>query len=113
MNNIELNQCSFGCIDVNTGITQQGYIENGEMKFYPVRWWQKLFASPPKEIKYLGTTSLTRTNIFTSRVVKTEIAIYKSFNPLSGEIFEVWGEFNGEKLYLNIDAFKEGKLIQK
>ena len=113
MNKIELNQCSFGCVDVQTGVTQQGRIENGKMKFSPVRWWQKLFTPPPKETKYLGTASLARTNISTSQTIKTKIAIYKSFNPLSGEIFEVWGEFNGEKLYLNIDAFKEGKLIQK
>ena len=107
------NQIQFGCVDTQTGQTQEGYIENGQMKFKPLKWWQKLFCRKPEKKEFIRPMKMDIVNIWTGDRETVTGSLYKSYNPLSGEIYSAWAEHDGYKLKFNKDAFQKGILVQE
>jgi hypothetical protein len=105
------NHIQFGSINVETGETQDGYIENGQMKFKPMKWWQKLFLKRPEEKEFIGTYGYKTKFPWSSEWTNHQVAMYKYFNPYTDEIYKIEGSDENETIQFDIGAFKVGKII--
>jgi hypothetical protein len=92
-------------------------MNGNEMKFKPLTFWQSIklrfWNSPPKEKVYIGTTTLTKSNWLTGSECELQVAMYKTHNPYTQEIYKVWAVYQGKGIYFNVDAYKQGKLIRE
>lgn len=105
------NQIQFGCVDTQTGQTQEGYIENGQMKYKPLKWWQKFFAKKPEEKEFIGVFKYQSKFTWSQEWSNNQIAIYKYFNPFTGEIYKIEGSNEEETIQLDVGAFEKGVIV--
>jgi hypothetical protein len=105
------NNIQFGSINVETGESQEGYIENGQMKFKPMKWWQKLFFKKPEEKEFIGSYKYETKFPWSKQCVKRQIAMYKYFNPYTGKIYKIEGSDGEETIQLDVGAFQNGQII--
>ncbi len=99
----------FGSIDVKTGISSSGYMENGQMKFKKTPWYKRLFSTEPIETEFLGICKRVNKN----NTIEIELCVYRKFNPYTNETKEIYAE---NELYgkfsFDINAFEQmGRLI--
>jgi len=86
----------------------------------PLTFWQSIksrfsrfWNSPPKERVFIGTATLAISNLLTCKEREVQVAIYKTHNPHTQEIYKVWAVYKGKGIYFNVDAYKQGKLIRE
>lgn len=105
------NQIQFGCIDTSTGLTQEGYVENGQMKFKPLKWWQKLFCRKPEKKEFIGTYNYRTKFPWSTEWSKGQVAMYKYFNPYTNEIYKIEGDNGEERIQFDVGAFEQGVIV--
>lgn len=105
----------FGKIDTSTGLVQEGYVENGEMKFKKIPWYKRLFSKEPSEIKYLGTITLYWNFFWSNKKNYFEAAVYKKYNPYTGKIQCIYANVpNRGAMYFDVKAYeKSGQLVER
>lgn len=102
----------FGSVNTETGEVQDGYIDkDGQMKFKPQKWWQKLFQKRPEEKEYIGFYNARHKWLWSSDWYSFKIPLYKYYNPLNQEIYKIEGENCGHKIQLDIEAYKRGQIV--
>lgn len=104
----------FGIFNVETGESQDGYIDSdGQMRFKPLKWWQKLFSSPPEKKEFIRQHQFDLVNCFTGRRKTVTGSLYKTYKPYTGKVYSVWAEYDAWTLNFNPEAFEKGFLIVK
>ena len=86
------------------------------MKFKKLSWFKRIFQDRSEDrseiIEYIGTTTIYSQLIWSKNKNYFEVAVYKTFNPKTNEIYKIWSMVDGEKVIFNKDAFiKDKKLI--
>lgn len=107
--------CSFGSFNVETGETQEGYVNKlGEMKYKKRPWYKRIFSpdKPPREISYIGTTTMWHKYIWSNNKTYFQAPVYKKYNPYTGEIFRVYAKLEDRTYDFSVEAFvKEGIFV--
>jgi hypothetical protein len=101
----------FGSINVETGETQDGYIENGQMKFKPMKWWQKFFLKRPEKKEFLCVHTYRSRFSWSSEWTRHDVAMYKYFNPYTEEIYKIEGSDAKTTIQYDVGAFKQGVIV--
>ena len=112
----------FGSYNKSTGESKQGYIENGEMKYKPYPWYNrlyyKLFPYNPPEIKhentvYIGTTELYSKMIWSNQKNYFDVAVYRTYNTITDKTIEIYADIpsRGRRYYFNVDAYDADKTL--
>ena len=98
----------FGSINVETGTSSEGYMEDGEMKFKKTPWYKRLFAKKPVKEVFMGTCK------WGNDKMEIELCIYKKFNPYTNETYEIYANHSQYgKFSFDINAFEQmGKLVE-
>ena len=105
------NYCKFGALNTQTGEFQEGYIDsNKQMKFKPIKWWQKLFSRRPQEKEYIGKYTYS-SKLPWSDWYDSTIAMYKYYNPYTGEIYKIEGTDGMETIRFDVGAYKKGHMV--
>lgn len=109
------NDIKFSTIDIETGETQDGYIDHkGNQKFKKKNWFQKLFNPDvePEETEYLGTIDLIRTFHLSGKQAECQGAVYRVFNPYNNKTKRIYCKAAGRHLEMDINAYyKDGSLV--
>ena len=102
------NDMQFGCMNTETGDFQEGYIEDGQMKFKKSPWWAGWFSARPTKTKYIGITTLLHGWIFSKNKDEVEVTVYCDYNPYTFKVYKVYCEHGN----FNVDAYREnGRLV--
>ena len=113
----ESSGCSFGCVNVETGEAQTGYTDKqGRMKFKRQPWWRRIFQSPPREKVWLEVRGFERSRVLglTGETIERRdipCSVYKEWNPLSGEIYEIYATSEYGKVQLDVGAYNAGHVV--
>lgn len=76
-------------------------------------FWARLWNKPPVETKFIGTAEATYSNRLVGEFTK-EMAIYKDFNPETGEIYSIYAKGGGYKVKINKDLYlHNGSIIEE
>ena len=109
---------SFGCIDINTGEFEKGYIDKGEMKFKRSsllkRMYRKIFNKEPLVVETIGAITAEMNSLFFG-LREEDYAVYRRYNKWSNETKDIYCNIRGHgAVYFNIDIWeKTGKFVQR
>lgn len=105
-------ECYFGSFNPNTGECQDGYIDKqGRMRFKR-NFWRNLFSRPPSETAFITTLEVEVYNILTGRNRTRHEALYKDFNPVTGQITKLYSKHCHGTTKFDINAWnKHGTLV--
>lgn len=105
----------FGCINTSTGEFQEGYIDDGQMKFKKPSLWSRFINAitpEPYEKEFLGTKIVQKRFMGIGNWRPVEVCVYREFNVVNGKTHKIWFEHRGEKRNFNKDAYDaSGRLI--
>ena len=94
----------FGSFNVETGESQTGFIDkHGEMK-YRCSWLKRLFSKPPRVTEYLTSTEVFRQLIWSSKKTYFQAPVYKTYNPYTGKVYEVFALCDDRKMQFEVAA---------
>lgn len=109
-----MSDIKFGMMNVQTGETQEGYMKDGEMKFKPQSWLERLFAKPPRETEYVGITTMSHSWIWSSKETHFKATVYRDFNPFTDKTYAIYAVAGEHRFNFNVDAYTHtGKLVMK
>jgi len=107
------NKIMFGSFNVETGEIQDGYMKNGEMKFKPEPWYKRWFRKRPEKTEYIGVIDMQKNYGWSDNWVDVRIALYKDFNPLTGEVYRVYAWDRDRRISFDVNAYlRDGEYIR-
>ena len=123
--NMDNSQIKFGAYNTITKESLEGYIDDCQMKFKPYPWYNRLWfgmkevwnykpLQPPltkTATKYIGTTTLYRQMIWSKHKNYFEAAVYSKYDITTGKTISVYSDVNDRRIYFNVDAYNNDKLL--
>ncbi len=118
------SQCSFGSYNTETGECLEGYMEKGIMKYRKYPWWKRMYfrmcanETPEKPApiianEYLEVINMTLINHLFRTEREIAVAVYREFEKETNKTLRLYGRYNGDTIYFNVDAYTKDNLYLK